>query len=74
MIELTPVAVLQKRMIQARRNGIRYLRRRIESLERSRAGGAAFFPFFRASQRGDSSRKRLPMTNRMPGGRETQKM
>src|SRR5580700_384770 len=40
---------------------------------RSAASAASFLPL-RNSQRGDSATMKLPMTNKMPGGRETQKM
>src|SRR5256885_5530097 len=43
-------------------------------LERSKAAYAAsLFPRLR-SQRGDSDNNKLPITNRIPGGRDTQKI
>src|SRR5215475_10593240 len=42
--------------------------------ERSRAAYAESFLPRASSQRGDSASRKLPITNRIPGGRETQKM
>src|ERR1035441_10000966 len=104
MMELTPVAWLQARMMHASTNGRMYLRWSNDSeffpaefaedfsaaamssiscnsilacsseRERSSARKAASFFPRRNSQRGDSETRKPPMTNKIPGGSDTQKM
>ena len=45
----------------------------VAGTQQSQHGQHSFFPP-RKSQRGDSATMKLPMTNRIPGGRETQKI